>query len=257
MKDTFRTLSALIHAPSKVGKSTLSSTAPTPMVVADVEGGWKFINHAGFNGERPLRKRLWDPIKETPPRFDDTWDVCVVPVHEWRTLVMLYNNLAQQPHDFRTAIIDSVTEAQRKLKANLRGLEQMRIQDWGDLLGQMDKIIRDTRDLVLLPANTLEFVMFIAETELKDGKWRPAMQGQIGRAMPYWVDIVGYLFATKANDENGQPTKKQVNLLIGGDDQFESGERVQGRLPNVIENPNIQSMINMVFDGVEARKEQS
>ena len=41
-------LSVLIHAAAKVGKSTLSSTAPPPILVLDVEGSWKFIREAGF-----------------------------------------------------------------------------------------------------------------------------------------------------------------------------------------------------------------
>lgn len=247
-------LSLLLHAPSKVGKSTLSSTAPLPMCVFDAEGGWRFINQAGFRSGKPLRKREWDPVREAPPQHDGSWDVCVVSVREWRTLTTGYTHLVQSPHQFRSVLVDSVTESQRKLKANLRGTEQMRIQDWGDLLTQMDKLIRDMRDLVLLP-NTVQFVMFIAETEMKDGKWRPAMQGQIGRSLPYWVDMCGYLFATYDKDDNGQPTKKVINMLIGGDDNFECGERVQGALPPVVRDPNIRHMMNQIF-GLEPVKQE-
>ena len=184
------TLSVVLHAPSKVGKTTLTSTAPPPLCVLDVEGGWRFIRSAGYRSTRPLRRREWEPEREPPPRWDDTWDFCHVMVRRWSTLTSAYVHLTQSPHDFRSLIVDSVTEAQRKLKGQLRGLEQMRTQDWGDLLVQMDKLIRDMRDLVLLPQpNPLRCVVFVAETEFKDEQWRPAMQGQIGRALPYWVDM--------------------------------------------------------------------
>lgn len=245
------TLSMLVHAPSKVGKSTLGSTAPLPLLVLDVEGSWRFIRRRGFNSPAALRKISWDPSTGPAPRYDGTWDACVVTVREFKTLTDVHMWLSQAPHDFKSLIFDSVSEAQRKLKNNLRGLEQMRIQDWGDLLVRMDKIIRDYRDLVLLPSG-LSFVMFVAETEMKDGKWRPAMQGGIARQMPYWVDLVGYLFTTMENDENGQPTLKVKNLLIRSDDpQFESGERVQGVLGDVVRNPNISEMINLIYPSVE------
>lgn len=244
------TLSALIHAPSKTGKSTLGSTAPTPILVLDVEGSWRFIKSAGFMSTVPLRKINWNPTDGPPPRHNGEWEVCVVTVQNWHTLTQTYNWLVQAQHDFRSLIFDSVTEAQRKLKSNLRGLEQMRIQDWGDLLVQMDKLIRDFRDLVHVPTTALEFVMFVAETEMKDGKWRPAMQGQIGRSMPYWVDIVGYLYAEQEidpADKNGQATRKVQKLLIGQHPQFEAGERVQGALPDVVINPRITDMMATIF----------
>ena len=246
------TLSMLVHAPSKVGKSTLYSTAPLPILVLDVEGSWKFIRSAGFKGT-PLRKREWDPMQGPPPIPDGTWEVCVVNVRQWETLTQVYMWLTQAPYYFMSVIVDSVTEAQRKLKSNLRGLEQMRIQDWGDLLVRMDNWIRQMRDLVLIPGSPVRFVGFIAETEMKDGKWRPAMQGQIGRALPYWVDICGYLYTENESDANGQNTQKVKKLLIMSDHpQFESGERVQGLLGDVVRQPNITEMMNTIFGTIES-----
>src|SRR5262249_51937620 len=128
-----RLLSVLVHARSKAGKSTLSSTLPGPMLVIDAEGGWKFIDTIGFRG-KPLRKVFWDPMKEMPPREDGTWDVCLVTIRDWQTLAKTFQMLTQAPHDFVSIVIDSITEIQRRCKANLVGTEQMKIQDWGTLL---------------------------------------------------------------------------------------------------------------------------
>jgi hypothetical protein len=253
-------LSTLIHAPSKVGKSTLMSTAPPPVCVFDVEGSWKFIQTQGFQQtDRPLRKIAWDPRREPPPRYDGTWDAAMVAVTDWASLTSGYVHLQQSPHDFRSVICDSVTEAQRKLKTNLRGLEQMRIQDWGDLLVYMDKWIRDVRDLTLVPDLPIQFAGFVAETEMKNGKWRPAMQGQIGRALPYWVDLCGYLYTDTELDGNGQPTRKIKRLLIMSDHpEFESGERVQGLLGDVVTEPNFTDMMKKIYgDTVFEKRETS
>lgn len=254
-------LSTLIHAPAKVGKTTLSTTAPPPICVLDAEGGWKFVREAGYRSGKPLRRIEWDPRTGPPPRWDGTWDFCHVVVREWGTFVQAFQYLAQPHlHDFRSLILDSITEAQRKLKMNLRGMEQMRIQDWGDLLMHMDMLVRNMRDLVLLPQpNPLQVVVFIAETEMKDGAWRPAMQGQIGRALPYWVDICGFLYTERLADENGQATGKLKKLLIGEGvmPTVITGERVQGALPDVVDNPNITEMLVKIYgDGILLSPEQ-
>lgn len=245
-------LSMLVHAPAKVGKTTLTSTAPLPMCVLDAEGGWGFLNTRGFKGQR-LRKREWNPLTESPPRHDDTWDVCIVTVDSWKTLQMAYQHLTQSPHDFATIVLDSITEVQRRCKANLVGTEQMKIQDWGTLLTQMDAVIRGFRDLKMLP-NAIVCVIFVAETRQDNGKWRPYMQGQISVSLPYWVDICGYLFVEDVpdpTDANGQAMIKARRLLIGSHPQFESGERVQGALPDIITNPNITHMMTAIFNTTE------
>lgn len=247
-----RTLSVLVHAAAKTGKSTLGSTAPTPILVLDAEGGWRFIEEAGFRSGVKLRKRDWDPATGPPPGYDGTWDVCVVTVREWLTLTQVYNWLVQVPHSFASLIFDSITEAQRRLKANLRGTEGMRIQDWGDLLVHMDKLIRDMRDLVLMPGTSLQVVMFIAETRQdgKTGKWVPYMQGQISISLPYWMDVVGYLYPEQEQglDANGQPTSEKVlKLLVAQHPQFEAGERVQGRLGDVVREPHVGRMLSQIF----------
>lgn len=254
---TLNSLSVLVHAASKVGKSTLGSTCPAPICVFDVEGSWRFIRRVGFceagrhNTEQcpcpPLRRIEWDPRVEAPPRHDGTWDFCHVIVNDWKTLADGYRWLYTGEHDFRSLAYDSITESQRRLKANLRGVEQMRMQDWGDLLVHMDRMVRGMRDLVLVPNTTLQVVLFIAETRLENGKWRPYMQGQIGTALPYWMDLVGYLYTDYDNDAHGQPTVKVKKLWIGDHAQFEAGERVQGMLGDCVARPNISTMFDQIF----------
>lgn len=255
-------LSALIHAPAKVGKSTLSTTAPPPILVLDAEGGWRFVREAGYKTGVPLRRVEWNPTAGPPPRWDGTWDFCHVMVRDWRTLTNAYQYLTYtNDHDFRSVILDSVTESQRKLKKQLRGTDQMRIQDWGDLLTHMDILIRDMRDLTLLPPpNPIQHVMFIAETEMKDGAWRPAMQGQIGRSLPYLVDICGYLYSEVVKDAQGAPTDRiQRKLLIGQgvSPTIISGERVQGALPLIVPDPHITRMMEAIFGPITAPQQRT
>lgn len=233
-------LSLLVHAAAKVGKSTLSSSAPTPNLVLDAEGSWRFIK---------TRKIYWDPMTQPIPRWDGSWDACIVTITQWAQVQQVYRHLTQVEHDFVTVTIDSITEIQRRLKANLKGTEAMQIQDWGQLLTQMDSTIRGFRDLTMLPGS-VHCVVMIAETREDRNKWKPYMQGQIGISLPYLVDICGYLYVDMAPDENGQPTRKIRKLWVGSHPQFEAGERVQGTLGDVVDEPNITAMMKTIFANV-------
>lgn len=240
-------LSILVHSASKEGKSTLSSTAPLPLLVLDAEGSWKFIDTVGYRSSTPLRKVNWNPLREAVPRYDGTWDVVRVHVDSWQTMQEVYRHLTQREHDFQSIVLDSITEVQRRCKANIRtGSAQMDQQRWGQLLDQMDGLIRGFRDLALLP-NTIRCVVFISETVMKDGAWRPFMQGQIRDTMPYWVDILGYLYT--ALEASGDQTVKTKKLLIGAgvNPAYVVGERVQGRLPDIVDDPNISAMLAAVY----------
>lgn len=240
-------LSILVHAAAKVGKSTLSSTAPPPVLVLDAEGSWRFIK---------TRKIHWDPMSEPVPRHDGTWDACIVTITQWVQVEQVYRHLTQVDHDFISVVIDSITEIQRRLKQNLKGTDAMQIQDWGQLLTKMDSTIRQFRDLTMLPG-PVTCVVMIAETREDKGKWRPYMQGQIGVSLPYLVDICGYLYVGMTMDENGQLTKKVRKLWIGPHPQFESGERVQGTLGDEVSEPNIDAMIKTIFANVDMMEVKS
>ena len=242
MTANYEVLSLLIHGPSKAGKSSLSFTGPFPMLVLDAEGSTKFLSTAGFGSEQKIKKMFWDPIRETTPRYDGTWDVCVVYVPDWQTMKMAKERLTVEEHDFQSLTLDSVTEIQRKCKANLGRAAAMQQQDWGVLLHEMDLLIRGFRDLLTLP-NPLRTVTFVAETKSRDGKWRPYVQGALETSMPYWVDICGYV--QQLTDEEGTP---YVAMLTRNHPQYEAGERVQGRLPGVIKNPNITDILNTVYE---------
>ena len=218
-------LSVLVHAGAKVGKSTFSATAPGPMLVLDAEGSWRFI---------PLRKFYWDPMSGPPPQDDSTWDVCVVTVRTWEVVQRTYVWLTQYITPFVSVIIDSITEIQRRCRENLVGTDAMKMQDWGVLLARMDNVIRGFRDLTLYPQLNIRCVVFVAETRMIDGKYKPSMQGQIGVSLPYWVDICGYLMPFQLPDGNGQSTVEARQLIIVPNPMYEAGERVQGKLPPAI-----------------------
>lgn len=215
-------LSGLIHGGAKVGKSTVTATVPKPAVVLDAEGSWRFTSG---------RKVYWDPINQQPPVYDGSWDICVVHTRAWNTVetVLAYAQTGQLP--FVSYVLDSITVLQKRLKKeldDLRGADGYKF--WGALLDKMDDTIVGFRDLTLIHELPVRCVMFVAETILKDGKWRPSMQGAISNSLPYTVDVCGYLYQYKEADAMGQIIRDERHLWIGLHDQFISGSRVIERL---------------------------
>lgn len=190
----------------------------------------------------------WDG-NDKPPEPDGTWDACIVIINDFNILTRVYQWMQFGQHGFRSILVDSISEIQRRCKAAIQSPTEMQTQQfWGQLLVRMDEIIRGIRDLTLHPTNPLTVAMFIAETRMnQQGKWIPYLQGQIAIALPYWMDIVGYLFVQQLQAPDGSPTGIVRRLLVGPHPQYESGERVQGKVGPVIDNPNIEVMLETIY----------
>jgi hypothetical protein len=117
----------------------------------------------------------------------------------------------------------------------------------------MESLIRKLRDLTEHPTKPLTAVVITAMTELRDGKWRPLVQGALRDTLPYFVDICGYMFVQQMPSEDPtQPGPEIRRMLTRPNVQFVAGERVQGRVPQYIDGDavNISTMLDMVFGPV-------
>lgn len=236
-----RSLTVLVHGPSKSGKSTLAATAPYPRLMFDVEHGHKFL---------PLNVKYWDPKTEEPPVADGTWDTCVVPVLTYADLENAYQYLKLGRHQFKSVIVDSISELQVKLIDQLTGTEQMKMQTWGQLLRSMGDLLRGMRDLTMHPTNPLESVVLVAMSKDVDGKYKPYLQGQLATQLPYFWDVVGFLRVEEwPNPDPTQPPYKLRRLYVEATDFAEAGERVQGRLGSIVEQGdlNIVTMMDQIY----------
>lgn len=235
-----RTLSALIHGESKVGKSTLGNTAPAPRLIMDAEGGSKFL---------PGRKVVWDVRNTAPPEADGTWETCIVTVREFADVRRVYEWLNSGRHGFKSLVIDSISEVQKRCVDDLAGTEQMSQQAWGALLRAMEDLVRKMRDLTSHPTQPLSAVVLIAMTREMNGKMRPYVQGQLATTMPYFLDVIGFLevVAVPNTEDPTQPPAKYRRLVVSPNDRVEAGERVQGRLGEFVWHPNIETMIDSIY----------
>lgn len=241
-----RGLSILVHADTKVGKSTFGNTSPAPRLLLDAEAAHRFLEG---------KQIYWDPLTEAPPELGD-WETCVVVVREYQTLIRAYEWLNSGRHSFRSVIVDSVSEVQKKLKDSIKSLdEEMNYKKWGMLLDHMEKLVRDFRDLTEHPTNPIEVVVLTAMTVNKDGKWRPYVQGSLATTMPYFLDVIGYMFVQEVpSSDPTQPATRVRQMLVTPHPQYEAGERVQGKLGDYVTNPNVGHMLDTIFGPKEDQK---
>jgi hypothetical protein len=242
MSDIQRSLTVMVYGESKVGKSTFAVTAPYPRLMLDVEGGHRFL---------PIVVKYWDPLREEPPVADGTWDTCVVQVRSYDDVIKAYQWLQSGKHQFKSLIIDSISELQVKCMDSIAGSEQMKMQQWGELLRHMGGLLRDLRDLTMHATNPLEAVVLTAMARTsQDGRYRPYLQGQLAIQAPYFYDILGGITIEEMpNPDPMQPPYKVRKMYVERTAQYEAGERVQGRLGAVVqqENLSIERMLDIIF----------
>ena len=242
MSEVDRSLTLMVYGESKVGKSTFAVTAPYPRLLLDVEGGHRFL---------PINVKYWDPIREEPPVADGTWDTVVVIVRDYDVVMKTFQWLQSGKHQFKSLIIDSISELQVKCMDNIAGTEQMKMQQWGELLRHMGALLRDLRDLTMHPTQPLEAVVLTAMARKgQDGVYRPYLQGQLAIQAPYFYDVLGAITVEQVpNPDPLQPPYKVRRMYVERTPEYEAGERVQGRLGKVVEQGDlgVERMLDMVF----------
>jgi len=251
MSEVHRSLTLMVYGESKVGKSTFAVTAPYPRLMLDVEGGHRFL---------PINVKYWDPMREEPPVAYGTWDTVVVQVRDYDVVLKAFQWLQSGKHQFKSLIIDSISELQVKCMDNIAGTEQMKMQQWGELLRHMGHLLRDLRDLTSHPTQPLEAVVMTAMASRgQDNRMHPYLQGQLKVQAPYFYDVLGYISnETIPNPDPTQLPYKARRMYVERTDEVEAGERVQGRLGAIVEQENlgIERMLDMIF-GVKTEKKKS
>ena len=232
-----KSVSMIVHGHAKVGKSSFAYTAPTPILGIDAEGGSKFIK---------ARKIPWDPRQGPPPEHDGTWDICVVEMRDYSTMDQVYQWLASGKHPFKSVVLDSISEIQQRAVDAIAGSDQMKTQDWGELLRKMSKLVRNFRDLTTHPTNPISAVVVVAMTKENNGKQAPWLQGSLGTTIPYYFDIISYMFAQKTDE--GAIVRR---LLIDSHPEYEAGDRTGlCHVTPILDNPNVTEMIDAIYENI-------
>jgi len=234
----------MVPISAKTGKTTFAATAPAPRLLLDAEAGSRFLN---------IKPIEWNPARDEPPKPDGSWDTAKVIIRDYDDVLKAYQWLKSGKHPFNSAIIDSISEVQQKLLEKLTNRMQAREQDWGDVFRQFSGLMRDFRDLTEHPVKPLTAVIAVSMSQQwLDGKYHPYAQGQSKTLLPYLFDVIGAMHADSWEDEAGMHVIRR--LLIGPNKIYETGERVGGRLPGFLDNPNIPEILDAIFGPLPAEK---
>lgn len=232
--DMHRSITMTVHGEAKSGKSWFGDTAPKPLLVLDAEGGSR------FTPSKP--KVVWNPKEDKPPEANG-WETCVAFCRDYDTFDKAYQWLNSGQHHFKSVVIDSLTEIQKKLINKVAGVSQLRTQDWGDILRNLDTKVGEFRDLTTHPTNPLEAVVFITHTTVEDDKQRPLIQGSLKKKLPYATDVTA-AFVTAPDQEN--PTQINRFLICQPIQNYVAGDRTD-KLPAYIPNPNLSDILDTIY----------
>ena len=232
-----KTMSMVLHGESGTGKSWLGDTVPAPRLILDVEG------RAHHTPSQP--KVYWDPRTQAPPAAptaEAPWETCVVDVFDFNLLSVVYQWLRSGEHPFKSVVVDSLMEAQKRwMDGNVGPQSPLKTQDWGAVLRALESFVRDLRDLLKVPAAHVDVAVIICGSITDDtGRARPLLQGQLKNTLPYFVDVVGYLSMMQVGDQ-------LQRVLQLGPTQYAVAKEGTGKLledPNVpwVYNPNLQQL---------------
>ncbi len=234
-----RSLSIVIHGEPGTGKSWLAATAPEPRLILDSEGGARFTPCA-------RGKVYWDPANYAPPDFpyNGEWDTCIVNVTDWSVVERVVQWLTAGTHPFRSVVLDSLTEMQKRVIDQTSGIEQPNQQQWGTVLRVMEDHVRKLRDLAVFDTSQIECVAFVCLSHLRDGKFRPYVKGQLELTLPGFTDVVGCMRVELSPD--GGTMRRMTIAPIDDIDAKDRTDILTRAWGPYITEPNLEHMIQII-----------
>lgn len=211
----------LFYGDSGTGKTVLAGSADAvpamrPVLVVDIEGGTESLKH-------------------TYPQVE------VVRVTTWKEMQQVYDELYLGNHEYRTIVLDSLTEIQKfsmydimgdlMVKHPDRDIDVPSMREWGINLEQTRKFVRGFRDLEM---HTIFTALAKEDKNQRTGQvtTKPSLSGKMADEVAAFLDVVCYYYIKEVSGEF-----KRL-LLTQKTDATIAKDRT-GKLPQVIELPTM------------------
>lgn len=225
-------LNILIYGDSGTGKTTLAGSADQvpsmrPVLFIDIEGGTESLRH-------------------TYP------DVETVRVRTWKEMQEVYNVLHEGSHEYRTIVLDSLTEIQKFNMYNIMtDLAQKRpdldpdvpgMREWGKNLEQIRRMVRGFRDLEM---NTIFTALVKEDKNQKTGivTQKPSLSGKMADEVAAFLDVVVYYYVKQIGDGSDAEFKR---LLLTQKTDSQVAKDRTGKLPMVLEAPTMSAIHDLM-----------
>lgn len=227
-----RLINMMVYGGSGVGKTLLAGSADAvpelrPVLMLDFEGGTETL------------------VRTYP-------DVQQVRVENWKQMQAVYDDLHRGSHDFKTVILDSLTEIQKfNMYSIMEDLISNRpdldpdvpgMREWGKNLEQMRKFVRAFRDLKM---NTIFTCLDKQDKDDRTGRVStlPSLSGKLSGEVAAFLDIVTYMYVKTVGQ--GEEAEDKRLLLTQKTETIIAKDRTR-TLPMVVENPTMQSLFDII-----------
>lgn len=231
VQERSRYLNILIYGDSGTGKTTLAGSADKvpamrPVLFVDIEGGTESLRHS------------------YP-------DVETVRVQTWKEMQEVYNALYEGDHEYKTVVLDSLTEIQKFNMYNImKDVIQKRpdldpdvpsMREWGKNLEQIRRMVRGFRDLEM---HTIFTALNKTEKDQRTGltTMKPSLSGKMADEVAAFLDIVAYYYVKQIGD--GEDAEFKRLLLTQKTDTQVAKDR-SGKLPMIIEAPTMAEIYRL------------
>jgi hypothetical protein len=171
-------------------------------------------------------------------------DSAVVYITKFEDVDRAFQWLPTGQHPFRSVVIDSLTELQKRAIDMTTGTAQMQQADWGAILRKIEGHVRAFRDLTMNPVRPIETLTIVAgvkEKGQKDPTLRPLLSGSIAEQLAYHVDIQGYLTVSLNADGYLERSLQVVPI-----NNVAAKDRT-GRLGAHVQSPSIPKLQDIVY----------
>lgn len=235
----------LIYARNKIGKTKFTLSAPGVLVADPEHGTDKYIQS--------------DP---------DVW-----PIDEWDDLEDFYKFLRTGKHDYQFAGLDGATRFHNMALNKVMKLQEekdldripglVRRQDYGKAGELSKRMFYNFLNLpmgVIFTAQERKLILSAdgdeeSDDELPSVQYVPDLPAGAKGALNGVVDIIGRMTIAKVKvREKGSKeikVKAQRRLFIGPHDNYDTGYRSDFDLPEVIKNPTVAKLTNLIMTGKE------
>lgn len=196
----------LVYGEGGVGKTTLSSTAPNP-ILADCENGTKYFSMRGINMDIAQIEK-WGDMKE-------------------------FLDIAKS-EKYETIILDPIGELMDKLKRFMIAMNDSKLvqKDGSPTMAGWGWLKSRLRDYIKVLRDTGKHIIIVAHIEEKDDEGRlvkrPKVETKLSDDLVNMVDIVAYMTVVNDGEES-----RRVLLVDPSSDKFVAKDRT-GQLGKVI-----------------------
>lgn len=202
-------------------------------------------------------------VNEKGTRSVRTYDAHLMPIESWEELTFAYWMLKEGDHDFKTVVIDTLTQAQHMCMRHIlkeaedrdpnRPASMPRRQDWGQLGELMKPLMLNFRNL---PMN----VVFVCQERVDKGSDEddeatnrrvPDLSPSVRGVAMGSVEVMGRIYKRKVRSvdksKKKETVKWQTRMLVGPHEDYETKDRT-GKLGTIIVEPTMQDIINASFN---------